>query len=129
MSSFTLAPGAQLPAFEPVEHVYTDGETAGIIVASVFLFMFAFATANSWLLFAKACINRHRNCKYFLYLAVILTLVLVGGSLAFGFGTRRKSKSAKLPLDVGSLITNLNTELVATHSHPLIDEHGMNTQA
>jgi len=92
------------------------GKQAAVIVTTVIVFIFAFASASSWILFVTRALpaiytrtdQEMFNVKAFGLFALVLTLVTIGLALAFGFAT--KDTKVKVPLDFNTLLKNVQSD-------------------
>jgi len=96
---------------------------AAIVVATIVVFIFMFATASSWILFTETalpCIFHSTpatlfNAKAYGLFALVLTVTTIGLSLAFAFATR--NTQAKVPIDFNTLIKNVQVDVDEAHSN------------
>jgi hypothetical protein len=96
-----------------------SAKLAGTVIASVFLFIFAFSAAGSWLLLVEHLIpgKDSGHVKAFAVLATVMTLLTLGLALAFAFTTR--NSKTKVPLDFSTLVKNVQADVDGERSHKL----------
>jgi len=109
-----------------------SGKLAALVITTVIIFIFVFASASSWTLFASHALpaiytktdKEMFNVKAFGIFAGSLTLVTIGLALAFGFAT--KDTKAKVPLDFNTLLKNVQTDFTEErHKHKIYVERNM----
>ena len=99
-----------------------SAKLAGTVIGTVFLFIFAFSAAGSWVLLVEHAIPAIRNkdighVKAFVILATVMTLLTLGLALVFAFATR--NMKTKVPLDFATLLKNVQTDVDEERQHKL----------
>jgi hypothetical protein len=95
----------------------TAGKLVALVITTVIVFIFSFASATSWVVFAQHALpainsatpKEMFNVKAYGIFAGVLTLVTLVLAIGFAFGT--KNIKAKVPLDFNALLKNVQTDL------------------
>jgi hypothetical protein len=94
-------------------------ELVGIIIASVMIFILAFATASAWVLFAQTWVTLPSKtslsipfksigaCRFYKMLCIALGLLLFTLLVSILFGVLTSKWKAQVPIDVSSMISNV----------------------